>query len=49
MKNPTPRITGIEKGEETQVKDTENTFNKITEDNFHNLIKVFLSRYKKPT
>ena len=37
MKTPDLRIIGIEEGEETQVKGTENIFNKITEENFHSL------------
>ena len=39
MKRPNLKIIGIEEGEKTQVKDTENVFNKITEENFPNLKK----------
>lgn len=39
MKRPRLKIIGIEEGEETQVKDTENVFNKITEKYFPNLKK----------
>jgi hypothetical protein len=34
------RIIGIDKGEETQVKDTENIFSKIIEENCLNLKKM---------
>ena len=37
-------IIGIEEGEETQVKGTENIFNKIIEENFPNLKLICLSR-----
>jgi hypothetical protein len=39
MKRTNLRIIGIEEGEETQVKGTENVFNKIIEENFPNLNK----------
>lgn len=39
MKRPNLKIIGIEEGGETQVKDTENVFNKITEKHFPNLKK----------
>ncbi|KAL6090872.1 hypothetical protein STEG23_021833 [Scotinomys teguina] len=39
MKRPNIRIIGIEEGEEYQLKDTENIFNKIIEENFPNLKK----------
>lgn len=32
-----PNIIGIEEGEESKTKSIENTFNKITEENFLNL------------
>ena len=32
-----PRIIGIEKGEDSQLKDSENAFNKIIDENFPNL------------
>jgi hypothetical protein len=31
------RIIGIEDGEDSQLQDPENIFNKIIEENFHNL------------
>ena len=37
MKRPSLKIIGIDEGEESQLKGTENTFNKIIEENFHNL------------
>jgi hypothetical protein len=40
MKKPNLRIIGIEKGEDSQLKCPENTFNKIIEENFPNLKKV---------
>ena len=39
VKRPNLRITGIEEGEETQLKGAENIFNKIIEENFPNLKK----------
>ena len=39
MKRPNLRIIGIEKGEEVQLKSTENIFNKIIKENFSNLKK----------
>lgn len=39
MKRPSLKIIGIEEGKKTQVKDTENFFNKITEEHFPNLKK----------
>jgi len=46
MKRPKLRITGIEEGEETQVKGSENIFNKIIEENFPNLKKVTIKVQK---
>ena len=46
------RIIGIDKGEETQVKDTENIFNKIIEENFLNLKKMTIKvqgAYRTPS
>lgn len=37
MKTPNLRIIGIEEGEETQIKDTEDIFNKTIEENIPNL------------
>ena len=37
MKRPNLKIIGIEEGEESQLKGTENIFNKIIEENFPNL------------
>lgn len=37
MKRPSLKIKGIEKGEETQVKDTESVCNKSIEEHFPNL------------
>ncbi|ERE84498.1 LINE-1 type transposase domain-containing protein 1 [Cricetulus griseus] len=39
VKRPNLRIIGIEEGEEIQLRGTENTFNKIMEENFPNLKK----------
>lgn len=39
MKRPSLKIKGIEKGEETQVKDIESDCNKIIEEHFPNLKK----------
>ena len=39
MKRPTLRKIGIEEGEEAQLKNIENIFNKIIEENFLNLKK----------
>ena len=39
MKRPSLTIIGIEGGEETEVRDTENVCNKITEEHFPNLKK----------
>ena len=39
MKNPNLRIIGIEEREEDHLKDPENIFNTITEENFSNLKK----------
>ena len=36
-KKPNLRIIGEEEGEELQIKGPENIFNKIIEENFHNL------------
>ena len=40
MKRPNLRIMGIEERKKTQVKGTENIFNKIIEENFPNLKKM---------
>lgn len=36
MKRPTLRPTGIEEGEETLIKGTENIFNRVTDKKFPN-------------
>ena len=47
MEIPILRIIGIEEGEETQVKGTENIFNKIIEENFPNLMKEMLIKLQE--
>lgn len=47
MKRPSLKIKGIEKGEETQVKDTESVCNKITEEHFPNLKKEMPIKVKE--
>ena len=37
MKRPSLKLSGIEEGEESQLKGPENIFNKIIEENFPNL------------
>ena len=39
MKRPNLRIIGIEQNEDSQLKEPENVFNKIIEENFSNLKK----------
>ena len=39
MRRPNLRIIGVEESENSQLKGRENTFNKIIEENFHNLKK----------
>ena len=39
-----PKNIRIEKGKESQIKDPENTFNKIIEENFPNLMKELLRK-----
>ena len=39
IKRPNLRIIGVEQGEELQLKDAENIFNKMIEENFPNLKK----------
>lgn len=52
MKRLNIQIIGREKGEESQLKDLENTFNKITEASFPNLKNVVSikvqARYRTP-
>lgn len=47
MKRPTLPIIGIKQGEETWVKNTENTFSKIIEDNFSNLKKAMIIKVQE--
>lgn len=47
MKRPTLPIIGIKQGEETWVKDTENTFSKIIEDNFSNLKRAMIIKVQE--
>ncbi|KAL6065661.1 hypothetical protein STEG23_028022 [Scotinomys teguina] len=47
MKRSNLRIIGIEKGEEYQLKGTENIFNKIIEENFPNLKKEMLMKVQE--
>lgn len=49
MKISNPETTGIEKGEETQFKGLENSFNKTIEENSHTLKKVMpIKSYRIP-
>ncbi|ERE82006.1 GTPase IMAP family member 3-like protein [Cricetulus griseus] len=47
MKRPNLRIIGIEECEETQLEGAENIFNKIIEENFHNLKKDMTMKVKE--
>lgn len=47
MKRKNLRIIGIEEGEETQVKGTENILNKIIEENIPNLMKEIVIKVQK--
>ena len=44
MKRPNLRVLAIEKGQETQVKSPELIFNKVIEENFHNLKKKMTTK-----
>ena len=47
MKRPNLRIIGIDEGEESQLKGSENIFNKIIEENFYNLNKYTLMKVQE--
>ena len=47
MKRPNLRIIGKEKGEELQLKGTENIFNKIIVENFPNLKKDIITKVQE--
>jgi hypothetical protein len=48
IKRPNLRITDIEEGEEVEAKGIHNIFNEIIAENFPNLRKFCLFRYRKP-
>ena len=47
MKRPNLRIIRIEENKDSQLKGSENVFNKIIEDNFHNLNNDMATMYRK--
>ena len=49
MIRPNLRKIGIKEGEESQLKDPENIFNKVIGENFPSLRRICLQRYKKLT
>jgi hypothetical protein len=49
MRRPSLRILGIEDSEDSQLKGPVNIFNKIIDENFHNLKKEMPMNIQKPT